>query len=170
MASELGVQTIQHTNGTDALTVASDGSVEAQGKLTMHGLDHVPAFFARVSNDTAIAANTNPIIFNETEANVGSHYSTTTGKFTAPVAGTYMFIVKGHEQTQDNVGRSTFIRVNNTKTFYGYSLSSSTGRATIVVNAIITLAKDDEITVSLEDGDSWGGNDAGLNFMGYLIG
>lgn len=39
MASELGVQTIQHTNGTDALTVGSDGTVNAPVGMTVGSKD-----------------------------------------------------------------------------------------------------------------------------------
>lgn len=46
MASELGVQTIQHTNGTDALTI------DASGQLTVSNLDYLGVVFPSAVNDT----------------------------------------------------------------------------------------------------------------------
>ena len=37
MASEIGVQTIQHTNGTDAMTIDSSGRVFQPAKPALHG-------------------------------------------------------------------------------------------------------------------------------------
>ena len=45
MASELGVQTIQHTNGTDALTI------DSSGQLTVSNLDYLSVVFP--SNGTS---------------------------------------------------------------------------------------------------------------------
>jgi len=83
MASELGVQTIQHTNGTDALTIDSSGYVIMPQR---------PAFFARAAtlyNQTGIIKYNNVTgvgCFNQ-----GGHFSTTTYKFTAPCDGIYTF-------------------------------------------------------------------------------
>ena len=38
MASEIGVQTIQHTNGTDAMTIDSSGRVSQPQKSLLGGL------------------------------------------------------------------------------------------------------------------------------------
>src|SRR5262245_44295534 len=43
------------------------------------------------------AVNTwNPIIFNATNVNVGTCYSTSNGRFTAPVAGVYLFVAASY--------------------------------------------------------------------------
>lgn len=52
-----------------------------------------PRFLAVRSGDLTYnpSSQTNPVVMNSVTYNVGSHYSTSTGLFTAPVAGTYWF-------------------------------------------------------------------------------
>lgn len=79
MASELGVQTIQHTNGTDAMTIDSSGYVTLSN----------PVSFLAYSMSTD--SNNGALVFINVQHNVGNCYSTSTGKFTAPVKGVYHF-------------------------------------------------------------------------------
>jgi hypothetical protein len=68
-----------------ALTINSDGYVTTPLQ---------PAFLASRSgtSQTGIATGTN-LIYNNTTINVGSGYNNSTGTFTAPVSGTYIFTV-----------------------------------------------------------------------------
>jgi hypothetical protein len=61
--------------------------IDTSGRLL---LPSQPAFKAYTSSDTTLATDT-AIVFNLTQFNRGSNYSTTTGRFTAPVAGAYLF-------------------------------------------------------------------------------
>lgn len=86
MASELGVNTIQHTNGTDALTIDSSGRVL---------MPKIPCCHVRLTTSNA-DDTTNPytytagvIRFDTIDLNQGSCYSASTGLFTCPVAGIY---------------------------------------------------------------------------------
>lgn len=81
MASELGVQTIQHTNGTDAMTIDSSGRILTPAR---------PAFSVSLSSGVTAGFN-NVIAFNTVNTNVGSHYDITNKRFVAPVAGLYHF-------------------------------------------------------------------------------
>jgi hypothetical protein len=62
------------------------------GRVTM---PYQPSFYADVSSTTTFQGDvSNAVgIFNRATVNIGNHYSTATGKFTAPVAGTYVFSV-----------------------------------------------------------------------------
>ena len=85
MASELGVQTIQHTNGTDAMTIDSSGRVLTPAR---------PSFF--VSHDPSSTVGlTGTVNFNTVHSNTGSHFDITNDRFVAPVAGFYHFSFTG---------------------------------------------------------------------------
>ena len=85
MASEIGVQTIQHTNGTDAMTIDSSGRVLTPAR---------PSFFAYVdtsdSSDNDYTSMTQ-VDFDAVQHNIGGHFNLSTNKFTAPVSGVYQF-------------------------------------------------------------------------------
>jgi len=51
MASELGVQTIQHTNGTDALTI------DSSGQLTVSNLDYLGVVFPSATTQTTASVD-----------------------------------------------------------------------------------------------------------------
>lgn len=66
--------------------------IDSAGRVTM---PYQPSFFADVSSATTFQGDvSNAVgIFNRATVNIGNHYSTATGKFTAPVAGTYVFSI-----------------------------------------------------------------------------
>jgi len=86
MASELGVQTIQHTNGTDAMTIDSTGRVLTPAR---------PAF--SVYLNTAVTSQNYTgadaaIPFDSEDFDIGSNVSISSNAvFTAPVDGVYQF-------------------------------------------------------------------------------
>jgi hypothetical protein len=62
---------------------------------------------------TTSSPHANVVVYSTADTNIGSHYSTSTGRFTAPVSGTYYFYATGLSGT--NVGISRLqIRVNGT--------------------------------------------------------
>jgi hypothetical protein len=79
---------------TGALALPSGGlnvgsgqlAVDASGRVTMSAQ---PAFYAM--KDNGDMSGTSYAVFNSVQVNIGGHYNSTNGRFTAPVAGTYMF-------------------------------------------------------------------------------
>ena len=85
MASELGVQTIQHTNGTDAATIDSTGRILTPARPAFHAYGNQSAWQSDLP-DNSWHDDTS---FTSTVYNVGNCYSTTSCDFTAPIDGIY---------------------------------------------------------------------------------
>tara|TARA_B100000073_G_scaffold299885_2_gene266042 strand:- start:40566 stop:41075 length:510 start_codon:yes stop_codon:yes gene_type:complete len=84
MTSILKVGEVQHTNGTSALTINTQGYLSPK----------VVAFHARyIDSSVGTLANGNYVIFQSVDTNEGSGYNNTTGIFTVPTGanGTYYF-------------------------------------------------------------------------------
>lgn len=110
MASILGVEQLQHTNGTTAATVTSSGklgvatlahtngttaaTIDTSGRILTPAR---PAFSAYRTKASSSADNgtTGTIVFNNEDHDIGSCFNTSDGKFTAPIAGIYRFDVLG---------------------------------------------------------------------------
>ena len=112
------------------------------------------------------------ITYNYVFVNVGSHYSTSNGRFTAPVAGTYMFSTMFIRNANGNVARRRFIKNGATsaihnRQFRSDSVGSYGDNGALIV--IVTLAANDYVQVDHYAGDSHGGT-AYEQFSGYLIG
>ena len=87
MASEIGVQTIQHTNGTDAMTIDSSGRVLLP-QLPVASFSDTRTL--NISNAVLTSSN----FYNHEWVNQGNHLNTSTGNFTCPVDGVYRIFVR----------------------------------------------------------------------------
>jgi len=76
----------------DTIAIAEGGTealrIDSSGRVTM---PYQPSFFAYATGNDTTVADATIIVFGATSHNVGSHYSTSTGRFTAPVTGVYAF-------------------------------------------------------------------------------
>lgn len=75
-------QTGMATNGVDRLVIDSSGRVR---------MPYQPAFSAGYDNGGGYTNFTGTMLYNIIQSNVGSHYNSTNGRFTAPVTGNYYF-------------------------------------------------------------------------------
>lgn len=85
MASEIGVQTIQHTNGTDAMTIDSAGRVLTPAR---------PAFSVQKNSTQSFGTSETQVTFDNELFDIGANFAS--NAFTAPVAGIYQFNVGFH--------------------------------------------------------------------------
>ena len=122
---------------------------------------------------TATGGLTGVITYNTVYVNVGSHYNTSNGRFTAPVAGTYMFTTMFIRNASGAVARRRFIKngattgVHGNRHFRSDSVGSYGDNGAFIV--VITLAANDYIQVDHYAGNSHGGTSY-EQFTGFLIG
>lgn len=62
-----------------------------------------PSFYAYTPGGPS-TTSTGVVVFNTTRVNIGSHYNTSNGRFTAPVDGVYQFVVRLLLRTNGNAG------------------------------------------------------------------
>jgi hypothetical protein len=90
--------------GGGALTINSNG------QLT---LPSQPSFFAASTAGQVEFSTGAVMVFNTTRHNTGSHYNTSNGRFTAPVAGKYLFSVNFY--TYPNIRASITVAINGSQ-------------------------------------------------------
>lgn len=149
MASELGVQTIQHTNGTDALTIDSSGNLTAPQSLV---ITNQPRLHVTGSDGQYVA--TNPIPFPNVIIDNRSGWSTSNNEYTVPVAGDYFVSVcLGIVLTTGTNGYG-FAEIQHNGNNVGYSYiqtASGSQYGPLAVTRLITCAVNDTLKVK------WGG-------------
>jgi hypothetical protein len=153
------------TNGTaNRLTIDMDGNVT---KL------YQPSFHAY---SPAVTSSGNTIVFGSTFHNIGSHYNTSNGQFTAPVSGRYLFcfaVLVSSDGSSSNYGRITF-KKNNTAdgTLYQHGDTLSSGGNGVYqspgASLVIELSANDTMSLHVE-GYSTYGTPYGA-FSGHLLG
>jgi len=173
-AIDLVFKTQPHASGGD---VQERMRIDSNGRVTM---PYQPAFFAGDPN-TTFTPSSAPYVYSETYNNVGNHYNTSNGRFTAPVAGTYYFF---HQSSARSTSSNTYevklyknggielARVFNNGAGYGHGAMAV---------AIVNLATNDYIQAGFYNGSSvvmsgssdlTGGTRYGIasGWGGYLIG
>lgn len=136
-----------------------------------------PAFYA-YQGSVGSSTTAGTIIFTSTRINVGSCYNTSTGRFTAPVAGNYMFF--GHvlhrgNSTTGNLELSFYKNGSNINSRgMAYSVASqSSGHIPVQTMVIIPLAVNDYVqlaTTVVAAGSDMYLADNLAHFSGYLLG
>ena len=142
--------------------------VDSAGRVTM---PYQPSFYVRFTS----GAHTSGVIpFNEVQVNVGSHYSTSTGRFTAPIAGKYVFFTQVASTRTTNTGDfGADIRKNGTtiiRTYFGKN--SNNVHAQCSGSCVMDLAANDYVDVSQYANVGVNLLTAGnhCNFGGHIIG
>ncbi len=144
-------------------------SPDIRFKVTNDGMVTMPNHPVFDVSTTATGI-TGDLIFNTVYVNVGSHYSTSNGRFTAPVAGTYLFYTQYIKNASGSVARRRFLK--NANVFNGsrqLRLDSVGSYLHGTMIQIVTLAANDYVTVDQYANSAHGGTNYEV-FGGYLIG
>ena len=148
-------------------TAGTSFSVDSAGRMTV---PNQPGFLAAKNNSEQTVAGT--IVFNTVSANgghnIGNHYSTSTGAFTAPIAGRYAFMCSIHS-TNGNNKVDTRLRINGNDSPGGFALNNVDSYTQATGCVVLNLAANDAVTIYHVSGGVW--PDVGLTyFSGYLVG
>ena len=160
MASILNVDQINNAAGTTALTIDSTGRILTPAR---------PAFYAY---DTAVSwqslSSSHEVVMPSTDYNVGSHYSTSTGRFTAPVDGLHNFSGKLYVNNASTVS-SFYISINGATPSYRYYLNAENTASdnTTSFSENLELTSGQYVSIIGYAGEYY---KAHSTFSGYLIG
>jgi hypothetical protein len=148
--------------------------IDTSGRVTM---PNQPSFHAHRSAGDYTASSPTTYVFNNVSYNNGGHYSTSTGRFTAPVTGYYLFNynILGRGLTS---GGRTAIYINGSKyiSVGSNSAQTYTGASGEIMHSAtvqILLSANDFVDVRVwtaGTGDFYGDTNGHNGFSGHLIG
>ena len=153
------IMTGSYSNPTTNFRVTTLGTVHQPNQ---------PAFMAYDQQSGSAFSSNAVAVFDTTHLNRGSHYSTSNGKFTAPIAGTYLFICLMLSNGSNRLFHH--IRKNGSE-IMGTRTESGTGAGQYQSNttqAILELSYGDYVEIYVHSGGGYGANFA--SFSGYLLG
>ena len=144
MASIIGVETLQHTNGTTAATI------DSSGRLLQPNL---PSVTVGGTNNAYVAVAAGGILpFNKVRYGNSSLYDTSTYKFTAPVDGTYL--VTANVLLDGNGSTHLDLKLNGSTVHRGGDGSTSSGRMEKAM-FVLTVSSGDELAWHVNLADSY---------------
>lgn len=127
--------------------------------------------FAAYRNDGEISTGTDVLYaFNETHYNDGSHYNTSNARFTAPVAGKYLFTVCTLNRAISDTGQDLALRKNGSHYMRIRVGTSSAHHHSWDFATVMKLSANDYIDVVCRNDGGYGTSSLWTNFCGVLIG
>ena len=165
MASILKVNTIQDaTNSNTAMSIDSTGRILTPAR---------PSFRAKRSGSATTVSSGNDIIFDDVTTathgchNIGSHYNTSTGIFTAPIEGVYFFAFNVYQDNANDGQVDMYIGSQSVFTERGRSDGASYD--TLSGGTVLKLSASNQVKLSVTLNSIYIDTNV-HSFCGYLIG
>ena len=150
-------------NQTETMRINLDGHITTP---------KVPAFHAKQLSNSASSAGTSGagvLVFSSATVNNGSHYNTSNGRFTAPVAGLYYVSFSCLYDDSYNDNGSVYLRKNGSGVGeYAYAQGDSGTYIQTTGSAVVTMAASDYVEVYTGITGWHVGSES--SFTGFLIG
>ena len=142
--------------------------IDTAGRVTM---PNQPAFKAGTSSGFVCTSDYADIAMPSTLLNVGNHYSTTSSRFTAPIAGTYHFSFSGNTSNTNTSPDWASFKKNNSRSSLPilYNNSDTNYWTLISGSCTIYLNQGDYVSVGGVNNSYWDSSNW-TSFSGHLIG
>jgi len=154
---------------SNAWSIADDSAhrmmVDANGRITM---PYQPSWCVEYYGMTVSASTTYNYTGGTVFINNGSYYSTSTGRFTAPVAGYYLVSASIEQSTSSGTTGSVVVNKNGASQFQALAYSAIYNSGSLT--GIIYCAVNDYLTLTSYGNNSLSYNVYTTRFTGHLIG
>jgi hypothetical protein len=155
IGTNTSVPLLFNTGGTERMRI------DSSGRVTM---PYQPAFSAYKAGGS-FTVNGGVVVFDTASLNIGSHYSTSTGRFTAPVAGNYRFILCANL----NAGYGTIYMRKNGSNIRAANTQVNANWCTVTLAVNVALNAGDYVESYSETTQLWDNSNYN-GFSGELIG
>ena len=127
-----------------------------------------PMFRAKCSGGAN--ATTSPIPFTLTDFNISGSYSTSTYRFTAPIAGKYFLTAKTYIQPAAATYANTGLYLNG-NVFAYVEMGNNSMQLSLTISEVMNLSAGDYVTVSFSsNGKQYYQGGSETSFSGFLVG
>lgn len=142
--------------------------MDAGGRITT---PNQPAFAASGGAGNVVVNFPTALALQSAQFNRGNHYNTATSKFTAPIAGVYQFNITAYV----NSDSGTIVFLVNDAQIGGadcdnLQFKTTTSPYTMAMSICVSLAANDNVSVSTRDGFTTTFYTGHTTFSGFLVG
>jgi hypothetical protein len=140
-----------------------------KGEYKLLELPGAPSFRARVTQ--GFSGNNTVIVFQSVQHNIGNHYNSTNGRFTAPVTGSYFFGYQGISASSTTSNEQNMSLVINSTTGICDARARGYTEGSLHLKTVVYLTAGDYVTVVISNANT-STYPAGFHnqFFGHFIG